>query len=253
MIRFLLLSLCLLCCCLARADMDHMDWSVHNDFEGGVQVSWMIDDPEWLTMEVRAPLQDGWIAVGFSPNGGMQGADIVAGWMDDSTGEGMLKDLHALSNSAPLEDPSQDYELLGMDSDHTGLVMRFRRKWNTCDSQNDYKIGDETVKLIWAYGSLAGGLPSYHGPAQRGVKNVYMKVQAHFMQYPDEDRLDELNLKYVDFKMNNFKVPTASTSYFCQMFKYPATEGKKHHIIGVSWSSNSSSNTEASLQLARCR
>lgn len=63
---------------------------------------------------------------------------------------------------------------------------------------------DQTVKLIYAYGSISRDGPTYHGPEQRGVKNVYMKAQKRFMEYPDENNLG--NLKYVDFKMNNVSI-----------------------------------------------
>lgn len=49
--------------------------------------------------------------------------------------------MFAVGNKQPLVDPSQDYELIGVSADHTGLCIRFRRKWNTCDDDNDYKIG----------------------------------------------------------------------------------------------------------------
>ena len=35
-----------------------------------------------IIFEFKAPTR-GWIAVGFSPNGGMQGGDMVTGWVKD--------------------------------------------------------------------------------------------------------------------------------------------------------------------------
>jgi hypothetical protein len=39
------------------------------------------EDAEKLIMEISAPVR-GYVAVGFSPNGGMRGSDIVMGWVD---------------------------------------------------------------------------------------------------------------------------------------------------------------------------
>lgn len=36
----------------------------------------------WLIMEFSAKVTGGYVGVGFSPHGGMQGADIAIGWLD---------------------------------------------------------------------------------------------------------------------------------------------------------------------------
>ncbi len=45
-------------------------------------------DAENITFEVRANTS-GWVGLGFSPNGGMPGSDIVTGWVQD--GEAYLQ------------------------------------------------------------------------------------------------------------------------------------------------------------------
>jgi len=41
------------------------------------------EDPDKLIMEMFAPVQ-GYVSIGFSPNGAMQGSDIVMGWIDSN-------------------------------------------------------------------------------------------------------------------------------------------------------------------------
>ena len=52
----------------------------------------------------------GYIGLGFSPGGGMHGADIVLGWVD-TQGQVHLTDRHAVGNNVPYLDTSQDYNL----------------------------------------------------------------------------------------------------------------------------------------------
>jgi len=44
--------------------------------------------------------------------------------------------MHAVSNGQPIEDDKQDVELISGSEDHLGTTIVFRRKWNTCDSQD---------------------------------------------------------------------------------------------------------------------
>ena len=56
-------------------------WTHSVRLGGGVEVRWNSEDPYYLTMEVSAPTK-GYVGVGFSPTGGMQGSDIMIGWVD---------------------------------------------------------------------------------------------------------------------------------------------------------------------------
>ena len=51
----------------------------------------------------------------------------------------MLQDRHALGQFEPEEDASQDYELLQGYENGTHTVLRFRRKYDTCDP-HDFRI-----------------------------------------------------------------------------------------------------------------
>jgi len=60
------------------------------DTENGLKVKWKnspapqeSNGARWLTMEVFARTK-GYVGLGFSPHGGMDGADIVIGWVDSN-------------------------------------------------------------------------------------------------------------------------------------------------------------------------
>ncbi|KAE8750522.1 hypothetical protein FOCC_FOCC002816, partial [Frankliniella occidentalis] len=69
----------------------------------------------------------------------------------------------------------------------THTVLRFRRKYDTCDP-HDFKITNDTVRMLYAYhdrdltGSGSEPLP-YHG-SQRGSRSVFLLERV-----PKEDPL----------------------------------------------------------------
>ena len=52
----------------------------------------------------------GWVGLGFSPNGGMIGSDIMMGWVKD--GVATITDRFAVSESLPEVDINQDLDLV---------------------------------------------------------------------------------------------------------------------------------------------
>ncbi|KAL3274507.1 hypothetical protein HHI36_015890, partial [Cryptolaemus montrouzieri] len=58
------------------------------DKDGAVVLKWQPRHQEIL-FRVEARTR-GYVGIGFSPNGGMEDADIVIGWVDDRTGKAFL-------------------------------------------------------------------------------------------------------------------------------------------------------------------
>eukprot|EP00479_Gromia_sphaerica_P010959 TRINITY_DN521_c0_g1_i9.p1 TRINITY_DN521_c0_g1~~TRINITY_DN521_c0_g1_i9.p1 ORF type:complete len:302 (-),score=71.58 TRINITY_DN521_c0_g1_i9:421-1326(-) len=52
---------------------------------------------------------DGWIGMGFSPNGGMKNSDMLMGWVDDDTGDVHVSDRFATEQALPLQDLTSRY------------------------------------------------------------------------------------------------------------------------------------------------
>ena len=96
----------------------------------------------------------------------------------------------------------------------------------------DYKLGGDTVRLIWAYSDddpANENLVSYHG-TRRGTRSVFLFGHA-------TQRFDDLNdaeTMIWDMKANSFKIPEDKhTHYNCHLIKGPDVADVKHHIIGV--------------------
>ena len=54
----------------------------------------------------------GWVGFGLASRGGMKGADILVGFVNDSTGEVVLKDMWSNHYATPFEDECQDWTLV---------------------------------------------------------------------------------------------------------------------------------------------
>ncbi|CAG0895154.1 unnamed protein product [Darwinula stevensoni] len=187
-------------------------WERHEalDRDGIVNLFWTPDlENGVITFELHARTR-GWVGLGFSANGAMDGSDVVVGWIKD--GQTFFTDRHAEGNQ-PLVDGSQDYELLFASEDEDGLTLRFKRRVDTCD-EDDFYITSDTCSLIYAYGETDpdGEDPFYHGRDRCGVKSANL--------------LDpQIELR------NDIVIPPSPTTYWCSLFEAPAIDAKQH-VIG---------------------
>lgn len=169
----------------------------------------------------------GFIGIGFSPSGGMKGADIVLAWVDDQTGKLNVHDRFAHGMTIPVIDDSQDIDVLGGNQNDTHTILRFSRPWNTCDAVHDFKISGDTTRVIWAYSKEdpAGDMDmSIHD--HRGTKSIYLQEPRFKLPTFSED------VKYVDYLNSAVRLPDdLDTLYWCDVFKIPDIS-KKHHLIG---------------------
>ncbi|XP_066533882.1 DBH-like monooxygenase protein 2 homolog [Hoplias malabaricus] len=183
-----------------------------------VQLRWGFDQLKDSIVFELSVKTTGWVGFGFSPNGGMTGADIVTGGVGPN---GVyFTDRHSVGNSLPLEDKQQDYEWLSLTETDGQTVMKFQRSISACD-ENDYPITVMAVKLIYAYGKNDDF--TYHG-SQRGTKEVNLLKFMPKASLPDS--------RYFDLTMTNFNVPALNTYYHCKMMRIPALD-QKYHIYRV--------------------
>lgn len=63
-----------------------------------------------------------------------------------------FQDFHGLKNGMPIEDKTQDYELLHANENGEWTTIQFKRKWDTCDPQ-DMSIKVEIIQnhVIFLY------------------------------------------------------------------------------------------------------
>ncbi|CAG0923445.1 unnamed protein product [Notodromas monacha] len=169
-----------------RPKQDDTQWTRHAVLDkikdGKIHLFWNYDkEQQELLFEVQAQVT-GWVGVGFSPNGGMSGADIVTCW-----------DRHANQPGLPTLDASQDYTLISATENGTHTICRFSRKVDTCDLDQDYFIQSDTVRVIYAFGETdpEGDDPFYH-QGNRGTASIYLldpppsivSVLLDFLEYP---------------------------------------------------------------------
>ena len=125
-----------------------------------------------ILIEVHAKTT-GWLGFGISPNGGMDGSDVVIAWID-SNGKANFTDRHIRDRDV-LIDEEQNWMPLGVMKRNEYLVAKFTRKIKICDkSGEDMDIPDGTPFVIYSYGTKfkENGDIGYHD--SRGTKSVQL-------------------------------------------------------------------------------
>jgi hypothetical protein len=156
----------------------------------------------------------------------IKGADVVIGWVEES-GQATLRDFHSVDGRSVVEDQSQDYELVVGYQDEGITVLRFRRKLETCDSDYDLLISNDTFRVIWAYSETdpaPGSLPEWAELSRAGGRLL------HLFQGRDISVL-EPNIKRWVVTPNHVTLAEEETLYWCTMVKLPLM-AEKHHMIG---------------------
>ncbi|KAF4518097.1 hypothetical protein B566_EDAN007798 [Ephemera danica] len=78
--------------CISREVLSSQ-WTHSVTLLARTHLSWTYDDKS-ISFQIEAPTR-GYVGLGFSPNGGMTGADIVIGWVDDDAGDPHLAVSHS--------------------------------------------------------------------------------------------------------------------------------------------------------------
>ncbi|CAF1647274.1 unnamed protein product [Rotaria magnacalcarata] len=174
--------------------------------KGVAHLWWTIDNgAKDITFELHMKTT-GWIALGISPGGGMEGADIGVGWVDT---EGKVHFQLALR---------------GRES-NGWTAIQFRRLLDTCDPM-DVEIKSGTNVIIYAYGLTDPvGDINYH-QNRRGSRMIPLQSYAN---PPTENKFTGLD--YFEFRLNNYAVPSNDTTYHCKVYKAPARYSRKRHAI----------------------
>ncbi|KAA0192044.1 hypothetical protein HAZT_HAZT001912 [Hyalella azteca] len=211
-------------------DMDVHEPLIHSvqlDDEGRYVLSWTpLDDDVIFEVQVAAL---GYVGLGFSPTGGMTGADIILGWVTED-GNVTLTDRYAKGDGSPLLDASQDVTLMSGRRNATHTTMRFSRPWVTCDDLHDLPITADTVRVIYAFDdeipdASAPNLP-YHD--HRGTKSLYLKEAP--VEMPPASG-DVLHWEVLAPNVSLVHLPNnLTTLYWCKLFRMPELR-TKHHFI----------------------
>ncbi|CAF0933370.1 unnamed protein product [Adineta steineri] len=191
---------------------------------------WTVDETKQeITFELHVKTL-GWIALGISPAGGMKGADIGLGWIDQS-GQVHFQDRHAYNNSRPVVDTTTtDWFALQGREQNGWTAIQFKRLLDTCDTM-DVPIKSGTNILIFAYGledpdmSTPNGMIYYHDN-RRGSRIIPLRSYGN--PSPDEKFAE---LDYFDFQLKDYIVPSTDTTYHCKIYKIPEHLKQRRHAV----------------------
>uniref|UniRef100_A0A672PKX8 Monooxygenase, DBH-like 1, like n=1 Tax=Sinocyclocheilus grahami TaxID=75366 RepID=A0A672PKX8_SINGR len=179
-----------------------LPFSEHLDPELKVRLKWGFDEIQGTILFELTVNTSGWVGFGFSPKGGMTGADIVIGGVGP---EGRyFTDRHAGGNSMPVVDQQQNYKLLSLIESDGKTVMKFQRLIGSCD-ENDLPI---TVSLL--------------------NHCLLYSIQRESSSTPHMPRVNPPNSNFFDITMVNFTVPAKQTHYHCKIMRAPTFDRKQH-------------------------
>ena len=188
------------------------------------------DDVIDIGIEVNST---GWIAIGLSPNGGMEYSDIMLGWVNDNDGSVTLQDRYTGdSQSTPLIDDQNNLELIEGEQEDGITRIRFQRtKTLDCDdpSDHDLAVSQGTSRVIYAWHDEDGDENdeysiNYHGASQRGTQSVNLWYGDGF-EVELEDDVD-----YIDLVFSNYSVASTDTEYACKLWELPSFNETQHIV-----------------------
>ncbi|XP_014221453.1 MOXD1 homolog 2 [Trichogramma pretiosum] len=152
-----------------------IEWKHSAVLDNNFLVLWTPGEND-VTFEVQVKTP-GYVGFGFTRDqDSTEGVDMVIGWVDNN-GQVHLQDRHVKgANREPQMDSSQDYHLQSGYENKTHTVLRFNRRYDTCDPR-DLKITNDTLQVVWQYhvdepASAAGVLPA--DGAVKGMRPLYL-------------------------------------------------------------------------------
>ncbi|GAU95204.1 hypothetical protein RvY_06862 [Ramazzottius varieornatus] len=180
----------------------------------------------------------GWLAVGISPNGGMNAADVLLAWVDDKTGIPTVQDrwLIAPKPYSPRTvnlslDSTQDWVLVTGSQNATHTTVRAVRKLVTCDTQ-DRSFTADTTRLIFSMHPQDPATPtSITKHTYRGTRSLLMLSESYLVNSSAINSDTGPEFSNLDLLADRVSISTETrTMYFCSLIKLP-TFTRKHHIV----------------------
>ncbi|CAF3053826.1 unnamed protein product [Rotaria sp. Silwood2] len=204
----------------------------YTTYNHSIELKTNVTDLWWTTNEINQEIlfelhihTTGWIALGISPSGGMNGADIGVGWIDQS-GNVHFQDRYALSTITPIVDnTTNDWFALQGREQNGWTAIQFKRSFDTCDSM-DVSIKSGTNNLIYAYGLIDPTNDITYHETRRDSRTLSLR------SYNDPPLESEFTrFAHFDFRLNNYSIPSIDTTYFCKIYKTPTNYSSKRHVI----------------------
>ena len=193
--------------------------SSHYNYGINYTVYWDVSDEVNFNLLIQADTT-GWVGFGITKGGGMNQADIVIAWVDDSDNTAHVSDRFSTTTSTPVADEdlagTNDWSVLSFTQTQTTITIELTRPLTTTDANDwDLVYGQGLVNCIFAYNSNdpIDNVPAYHTGRWAGSLDIFGTVAVF-----DPDDLPE-NTEFVDFFFpENYSPPTVETSYMCTGF-----------------------------------
>ncbi|XP_055334960.1 MOXD1 homolog 1-like [Paramacrobiotus metropolitanus] len=199
-----------------------------------VEIAWGVNQTH-IEVQLAYPTL-GWLAMGLSPNGGMDQSDVLFAYVDDRTREVVVQDRWITANLAQGQvnlalDKQQDWIMVSGMKNATHTVIRATRKLKTCDSQ-DRAFGSAAVPVLYSYNFKTPA--SKTGPVSQ--HNVRGTVSINFIPSQADDTKNKPDprdiKKRIEFRVDNVQVVKGKKNqYYCTISQIPALD-KKYHAYG---------------------
>jgi len=212
---------------------DDFEFATYLEENHQFRVYWdhLNDDVIEIGMEANTT---GWIAIGLSPNGGMENSDIMIGWVDDDDGSVTLQDRYTGDSMTRPSLDDEDHLTLIEGEQKDGITrIRFQRtRTLDCDdaSGHDMAVTQGTSRVIYAWNDNDGDEDNansidYHGANQRGAQSVNL-------WYGEGDVVElEDDVDFFDLTFTNWSVSSNETSYICKVFELPSFNDTQHAVM----------------------
>jgi hypothetical protein len=187
--------------------------SDHDEGNNGMAIHWKLDRKTKSIRLALAARATGWMALGFSENGGMFGSDVVY-WETEKPD--ILNDAYILDTRGVSLDNCQDWKLIDSQQEDEFIMIQASRLWNTTDTQDRVLLNDSAVTMPLSHIIAAWGDDvsiGYHGHNHargmlRWFSNRPMSEEALF-----EKRMKQQASGSFVVQVPNFVIPQAETTY----------------------------------------
>jgi hypothetical protein len=196
------------------ANHSHSVYLYHSpdDEDHGMAIHWSIVNNDTIRLALAARAT-GWMALGFSENGGMYGSDVVY-W--EAEKPDILNDAYILDTRGVSLDDCQDWKLIASQQDDEFIMIQASRLLNTSDTQDRVLQYDASVEIplsavIAAWGDDAS--IGYHGDSHALSMIRWFSDSPDSLETEFERRMSEEASGSFIFQVPNYTIPQRDTTY----------------------------------------
>ncbi|XP_055340500.1 DBH-like monooxygenase protein 1 homolog [Paramacrobiotus metropolitanus] len=208
-----------------------------------LEISWGTNESH-IEVQLSYPTH-GWLAMGLSPDGGMDQSDVLFGYVDDLTLEVIVQDRYLQTNPAQMAvnlslDAQQDWQKISGYKNGTYTSIRAARWLITCD-EADRSFRDVAQYVIYSLHSQPLTSPTSLVPYHtfRGMASINFVAQSKADEgdrqadHETATKLHSEETKKMLFSIGNVVVTNDTDSVsWCALHTVPKLE-KKYHAVAT--------------------